>query len=148
RAGLEHLTLKHLTLVNGSMDFADAMTEAHYYAGACDIVVTNLSLGGATGIELLKRQHLDAGLYCEELRRDNVSLTAVDLVVQARDQVFQFEPVTLEAFGAQGTGNAQLDFSGEEPRYTLKYALPGFQSAAFVQALAPGQTLEGRLDFA
>src|SRR5690606_21906726 len=117
---------------------ADAMTGAHYHAGACDIVVDNLSLGGATGIELLKRQRLDARVHCEEVRRDSVVITAVDLVAQARDQVLQLEPLTLQAFGAQGSGNVQLDFSGDEPRYTLKYALPGFQSAAFVQALAPG----------
>lgn len=145
---LPGLNLQQITITNATVHFADAQRGADYQASACGIVISDLSLAGRVGIELLKNQQLDAELHCEEVRRDGVVVTDLDIRAQARDQVFHLEPLTLQAFGAQGSGTAQLDFSGAEPRYTLEYTLPGFRSAEFLQALAPEQTIEGSLDFA
>jgi AsmA protein len=56
--------------------------------------------------------------------------------------------VTLQLFGAVGSGRFEIDLTGDAPRYDVAFDLDQFRSEAFAGALAPRQTMEGALDLA
>ena len=68
-------------------------------------------------------------------------------MVNGKNGVFDLKPITMQVFGAQGTGNIHADFSNSVAHYSVNYSLPQFQIAELFKALSPQTVAEGHMDF-
>ena len=60
--------------------------------------------------------------------------------------MFLVKPVTMRAFGAQGSGSMQADFAGHIPLYDAHYSLPQLHVEKFFKSLSPNKVAEGQVD--
>ena len=107
----------------------------------------HLRLAGGTDRGLLQNLSFRAQLACGEIRKDDFAIADLKVSATGTQGVFDLQPVTMQVFGAQGTGSLQADFSGDVPRYSVHYALPQFHVEAFFKGLSAEKVASGTMDF-
>ena len=144
---LPTLDLESISVVNGIIHFDDALAGAKYEARSCDIDVTDLVLIDSSREDVLQHLSLAAELGCREAIKDAVILSDVKAFANGSAGKFAVAPITMNLFGAAGSGSVEADFSSASPGYELQYSLPQFQAESFLAAFFPQQTITGNMDF-
>lgn len=139
------LNLIHVLVANATFHYNDALLATQYEANTC-----NLDLQGSRPLtrdswEQLADLDLAAEFDCAELRKDELSVTALKFSALAQEGVLQLEPLSVQMFGARGTGQVRADYTGAVPVYQLSYGLPQFRIDDLFRMLIPRRTPDGVL---
>jgi AsmA protein len=95
----------------------------------------------------MKNLSFTAELSCGVVRKNKFTVSDLKVSADGKNGVYALKPVAILAFGAQGSGDIQADFSGAVPLYTVHYSLPQFHIQEFFKALSPQTVAEGLMDF-
>lgn len=146
-AVLPALDLAKLTLSDATLHYTDQQSGEGFEAGNCNLDLHHLRLSGGERPDLMKQLSFTAQLACGEIRKNDLTVSDLQLTAMGKNGVFELKPVTMRIFGAQGSGSIQADFSGSVPRYQVLYSLPQFRSEEFLKTLSPRKVAEGPMDF-
>ncbi len=144
---LPALAPAQFSLAGATILYRDRQSGYGFEARDCDLVMHHLRLAGGTDRGLLQNLSFRAQLACGEIRKDDFAITDLKVSATGTKGVFELQPVTMQVFGAQGTGTLQADFSGDVPRYSVHYALPQFHVEAFFKGLSAEKVASGTMDF-
>ena len=99
------------------------------------------------GAPFLSRLSLAGKFTCSEVRGKSAKATDFKFSVEATDGIFDFKPVTMQLFGAQGSGTMHMDRTGAVPVIHLTYSLPKFHIEQFFKTTPSGKSVTGLMDF-
>ena len=141
------LDLAKISFSDGTIVYTDQQSGQGFKAGNCNLDLRRLRLSGGARPDLMKRLSFTAQLACGEIRKNDLTVSDLQLTANGKNGVFELKPVTMRIFGAQGSGSIQADFSGSVPRYHVRYSLPQFRSEEFFKTLSPQKVAQGPMDF-
>jgi uncharacterized protein involved in outer membrane biogenesis len=141
------LDLAKLSLTDASIVYADKQSGSGFEVGDCSLDLLSLHLARGQSPDLLKNLSFTGKLACGEIMAGRFAVSELQVTAEGTDGVFDLKPVTMRAFGAQGSGSIHADFSGATPVYDVHYSLPGFQISEAFKILSPQQAAEGTMDF-
>jgi uncharacterized protein involved in outer membrane biogenesis len=141
------LNLGTISFADGTLLYTNKQSGSGFEAGHCDLNMRQFRLAAGKGAELLKHVSFTAQLACGDIRGKNIAMSDLKVSVAAREGVFDFKPVAMHIFGAQGSGNIRADFSGAVPHYHVNYSLPKFRIEALIKTLSPDKVAEGLMNF-
>ena len=139
------LALPKISFADLVVSYTDKQSAHSVESGSCNGELTDLRHPG--GAPLMKGLSLAGKFACAELRSKNTVLSDLKFSVAATDGVYDFKPVTMLAFGGQGSGTMRIDRSGELPAYQIVYALSKFRIEEFYKAQSSGKSVSGQMDF-
>lgn len=139
------LQLPKITFDDLVVSYTDKQSAHSVESGSCNGELTDLRHPG--GAPLMKRLSTAGKFACMELRSKNTVLNDLKFSVAATDGVYDFKPVTMLAFGGQGSGTMRIDRSGELPLYQIAYALTKFRIEDLFKAQSSGKSIRGQVDF-
>jgi AsmA protein len=102
---------------------------------------------GGRNVNPMKGLSVAADVACREFRKGAFVASDLKLSANGENGVFLVEPVTMRAFGAQGSGSMRANFTGVVPRYDVHYSLPQLYIEEFFKTLSPKKVAEGQMDF-
>lgn len=144
---LPALHLGKASLSSATLSYLDKRSGDGFTFSGCRMQVLDLRIAAGKRVDLLKQLAFEANLACGSFRKADLTVSDVNASVAAENGVYDVRPVTMDLFGARGSARVHGDFSGEEPRFDVRFSLPGFRSAAFFETLTPQKIGEGRMDF-
>lgn len=144
---LSSVGLASISVLEGTLAYKDQGTGAELRATDCSLDLRHLQLPAGEGPDLMRKFSLTAEIACGEVRSGDFVASGLKAEVAGANGVLEFDPVVMSAFGAQGTGNIRVDFTGEGPAYHVRYALPQIPLQDLFAHLATDRSLEGTLDF-
>jgi len=144
---LPALNLARASLSDGTLLYVDKRSGKGFEAGGCSLDVSRLQLAERVRPSSMKDLSLAAELACGEVRTKDYAASDLKLSLAGKNGVFDLKPVTMNAFGGQGSGSIRADFTGAVPLYQVRYSLPRFRIEAFLKSLSPQKIAEGSMDF-
>jgi len=141
------LNLAKISFSDGTIVYTDQQSGQGFEAGNCKLDLRRLRLSGGARPDLMKRLSFTAQLACGEIKKNDLTVSDLQLTANGKNGVFELKLVTMRIFGAQGSGNIQADFSDSVPRYHVRYSLPQFRSEEFLMTLSPQKVAQGPMDF-
>ncbi len=144
---LADLNLAKISLSDGTFRYADKQSGAGFEVADCSLDVSHLQLAGRGHPGLMKRLSFAAELDCGAVRIQDYAASDLRFSLVGQRGVFDLKPLTMHVFDGQGSGTIQADFTGETPRYQLRYALSKFRIETFLKNQSPQQSAEGPMDF-
>ena len=147
REAIPAMDLANISLSDGTLVYADKESGEGFEVAGCSMDVHRLQHLGGTNVNPMKGLSVTADVACGEFRKG--ALVASDLTLSATGEngAFLIKPVTMRAFGAQGSGSIQADFTGVVPLYDVHYSLPQLYVEEFFRNLSPKKVAEGQVDF-
>lgn len=140
------LDLPKVSFADLAVAFADKQTGGGFKSTACNGELTDMRHPG--GAPFLKIVSLKGQFTCGEVHGKTKAATDLKFSVAATDGIFNFEPVTMQAYGGQGSGTMRIDRAGEVPTVDLNYKLSKFHIEQFFKPQASGTSVSGVIDFA
>jgi AsmA protein len=144
---LPALDLAKVSLSDGSLLYADKQTGEGFEAVDCSLDAHRVRFSGGERSDLMKNLSFTAELACGEIRKSSSTVSDLKISAEGKNGVFELKPVTMRAFGAQGSGSIQADFSGAVPLYHVRYSLPQFRIEEYFKSPSPKKIAEGPMDF-
>lgn len=141
------LNLDTVSFADGTLHYTDKQSGSGFEAVHCDLGMRQFRLAAGKSADLLKLVSFTAQLACAEIRGKDIAVSDLKVSVAAKDGVFDFKPVAMSVFSAQGSGNIRADFSSAVPHYQVDYSLPQFRIEEFIKTLSPDKVAEGPMDF-
>lgn len=141
------LDLAKVSFSDGTIAYTDQKSGQGFEAANCNLDLRHLRLPGGAGPDLMKRLSFTAHLACGGIRQNDLTASDLKLTLKGKNGAYELKPVTMQIFGAQGSGSIQGDFSDSVPRYHVLYSLPQFRSEEFLKILSPQQVAQGPMDF-
>ena len=145
--GLSALKLANVSIVDGILHYVNRQSGEGFEAESCNLQVHRLQLANANSLNPMRGLSFTADLACGDIRRDKLTVSDLKILANGKHGVFDLRPITMQVFGAQGTGSIHADLSGAVGHYTMHYSLPQFQVAEFFKLLSPRKVVEGSMDF-
>jgi len=138
--------LPAVTLTDAELHYRDAATGISLQADGCQLVLPRLALDGGADAPVLSRLRLDGELACARVRRGALTLSDLQVALQAGDGRLAAGPMSAEILDGALEGELQADFTGDVPHLEVTYRLQGFALQAFLRGLASEASAGGRLD--
>ena len=123
RGPLADLNLAKISFSDGTFRYVDKQSGAGFEAADCSLDVSRLQLTDRGRPGIMKKLSFTAELACGVVRTEDYAASDLKLSVVGQRGVFDLKPLTMHVFAGQGSGTIQADFTGEAPRYQLRYAL-------------------------
>ena len=144
---LPALAVARLSISEATLAYTDQQSGKGFEAAGCDLDVSHLRLASGERSSLLRNLSLVAKLACRQIGTKSSTASGLRLSVDAQGGIFRFDPVTMQLFGGEGSGDLRADFSGPVPIYQVRYRLKEFRLEQFFINLAPKSIGEGSMDF-
>jgi len=141
------LDLARIYFSDATFVYTDNQSVAGFEAGNCNLDLRRLRLPGGERPDLMKRLSFTAQLACGEIRKNDVTVSDLNITANGKNGVFELKPVTMRIFGGQGSGSIRADFSDNVPRYQVSYSLPQLRSEELLLTLSPQKVVDGPMDF-
>lgn len=143
---LEAREIPRISVHDATFRFFDQTSELLIEATNCDMEARDLLFAGGKSADILKQLSFTAKLDCKNFKK-NV-FTGIDLKIHAlvRSGEFGLDPITMDLFGAHGSGKVQANLNDEGASYELDFALPGIRTEKFFAMLSDEQMLRGAMD--
>ena len=129
--------------------YGDQQPEDRLEFSGCNGDVTDLHATG--GEPLVKHLSLHGQFKCAALKGPGLDksrvVTDVKFSVVAKQGVFDIDPITVQAYGGQGSAKIRIDRSLEVPVLTVNAALPNFRVEELLKPPASGKSVSGLLNF-
>ena len=136
-----------LSFSDGTLLYGDSKSGEGLEATNLDLAMSRVQIAGGTQTEVMKGLSVRATLACGKIRTKNLTLSTLKVLVDGNNGVFQLEPITMNVFGGQASGNIRADLSGPVPLYQVRCSLPRFRIEEFVKTLSPEKSWKGTMDF-
>jgi uncharacterized protein involved in outer membrane biogenesis len=136
-----------VSLSDATLLYTDQQSGKGLEADSCDLDVRHLQLSKNKSAAPLESLSFTAVLGCGEIPTKDLVLFEVKFSIDGKDGVFDLNPVTMRAFGGQGSGDIRADLSGSVPEYHVHYSLSKFHLAEFFKTLSPRKVGDGPMDF-
>ncbi|MEW6416195.1 MAG: AsmA family protein, partial [Pseudomonadota bacterium] len=146
-APLPEFRLDRFRATDGTLRYADRQTGQAIEATACRLDVNDFHVAAGERPGVMKRVTLAGKLACADVRAKGQTVSDLELALAGRDGVYDFDPVTLRAFEGAGRGSLRADYSGEVPRYQLRYDLARFRLDAALKSASGQRPPQGTADF-
>ena len=143
---LPALDLTNVSVVDGTLRYADRQSGEGFDAGGCRLHAHRLRLSGGESTGLGNALSVAADVSCREIRTRDFTVSDPALSVQGNGGVLHLKPVTMRIFGGQGSGSARVDLSAAIPHVRVDYALSRFRIEEFLKPLLPKKVAEGSMD--
>lgn len=144
---LPALAVAQVSISSATLAYTDKRSGKRFEAAGCDLEVSHLRLSSGESPSLLKNLSLAAKVACRQIGTQDSAASDLRLSVDAEGGILHFDPVTMQLFGGQGSGDVRADFSGSVPSYQVRYRLMHFRLEEFFRDLAPKSIGEGSMDF-
>ncbi|MHB8455585.1 MAG: AsmA family protein [Acidiferrobacterales bacterium] len=144
---LPPLTLTSFSLSNGTILYTDMRSGAVFTAGRCNLDIHHLRFMGGKGANLMTRLSFTAILACEEIRKNNFTVSNLKFAADGQNGIFNFNPISMNVFGGQGSGSIRADFSRNVPCYHVRYSVPKFHIEEFFKTFTKRKVADGVMDF-
>jgi len=144
---LPALAVERVSISEATLAYTDRQSGKGFEAAGCDLNMSRLRLASGERSRLLKNLSLVAKLACRQIGTKSSTASELRLSVDAQGGIFRFDPVTMQLFGGEGSGDVRADFSGPVPIYQVRYRLKEFRLEQFFTNLAPKSIGEGSMDF-
>lgn len=131
---------------DASVRYEDAKTGAWVEAAGCEARAHDVRTEMPDGRPGLQRVSLTGDIACKQVRAPKFAGTDFKAGISAGGGVYAFEPVSLQAFGAEGRGSLHADVV--QWRYTVDLAVPQLDVARFIRDMGLRQLGEGSVAFA
>ena len=139
------LDLHEVTFAELIVAYWDKESGSRLESSGCSGELTDMRHPG--GAAFLSRVSLSGQFACSEVRGKDTTVSDLEFSVEAAEGVFNFKPVTMRAFGGQGSGSMRMDRSAAVPLVSVSYSLSKFRVEEFLKALPPGRSVNGVMDF-
>ncbi len=147
RGRLPKLNLAKVSFSDGTFRYRDKRSGEGFEAAECRLDARRLQLSGRAGPGVMKNLSLAAEISCGQVRARNRTASDLKITVAGQRGIFDLKPLTLTAFGGQGSGSIRADFTRAVPQYQVRYALSQFRIEEFLKTLSPKNRAEGSMDF-
>lgn len=147
RGNLPPLDLGEVVLSDATLSYLDQQSGEGFAAKDCSLAVHQLRLPHGDNSDFMQAHSFTANLACGEIRGSDLTGSALKVSIAAENGVFDLQPLTMQLFGAPGSGTIHADFSGKVPRYSVRYSLSQFPIEEVFKTLSPQKVAEGRMDF-
>ena len=141
------LDLHSLSLTDGAFLYQDEQSGEDFEVRNFNLDIHGLQIAGGSRAELLKHLSITAEFTCREVRTKGLAFSDVKFTCKGKEGVFVLDPVTIRLFGGQGSGRIGMDFSGPEPRYSIRTSLSKFRIEEYLKTLSQKKVAEGAMDF-
>lgn len=141
------LDLAKVFFSDATLVYTDNQSGEGFEAGSCNLDLRRLRHPGGKRPDFMKRLSFTAQLACDEIRKNDLTVSGLKIMANGKNGVFELKPVTMRIFGAQGSGSVHADFSDSVPRYQVRYSLPQLRSEELLMTLSPQKVVEGPMDF-
>jgi len=145
KGALAALGFKRIMLSQGTLDYIDKKTGDKTELRGINLVIDNLSAGGASR-PIPKNISFTGNMECKEARIKNLKIDNFRSSVKAENGVFTFMPVTMDIFGAIGEGNATIDNSNAGAEYKINLKATRLDFAKFEESLSAKKAIGGKGD--
>ncbi len=144
---LPALDLASVSLSDATLHYANKQSGDIYEVRRCNLDVRRLTLLRDEGPGLMRHLSITADVDCGEVQRNDVTVSDLKFSADVRNGAFQFKPVTMQVFGAEGSGTIEADYSKAIPLYHIRYSLPQFRAEEFFKTQSPHMVARGLMDF-
>ncbi|MEO8101671.1 MAG: AsmA family protein [Betaproteobacteria bacterium] len=144
-AAFHALDLKSVSFADLIVAFSDQITGGGFESTGCRGGLKDMRHPGDA--PFLRRLSLSGEFACREVRGKNSTVSDLTFSVAATDGVFDFKPVTLRAFGGDGSATLRIDRSAEIPTFEVHYALSKLHIEEFFKPQASGKSVSGQMNF-
>jgi hypothetical protein len=130
-----------------ALSYVDEAAGTHTEASGCRGRFPTMAVARDGGPRDLARLELSGELRCDTLRHQDFDLSDVTVEVRAHQGRVTLDPLVLRLFGGEGSGRLEANLSAELPNASLDFVLENFELEAFLRAMQPEASAEGRLSF-
>src|SRR5579863_877185 len=141
------LDVPTVTIADGVFRYVDKQSGDEVDGTGCSLEMRDLHLAGGKRADFLKDLGFSAEIDCKEIGNRYFAVHAAKAVAVGEHGVVTLDPVTMQVFGAEGTGSLRADYYGAVPGYAAQYSLPQFHVADFFSTLTKQAIGDGRMDF-
>lgn len=141
------LAVERVSVSEATLAYADEQSRKGFTVAGCNLDVSGMRLSPGASSDLLQNLSLTAKLTCRQIRAKDFTASDLRLSLDAQNGVFQFDPVTVQLFGGQGSGTVRVHFSDFVPIYQVRCRLTQFRLEEFLKSSAPKSLGEGSMDF-
>lgn len=141
------LGLLELSLSDATLIYADKQSGKGFEAGDCSLELPRLRVSHGQTPDIMKNLSFTGSLACGEIQTKRFAASDLKVSADGKDGLFDFMPIRMRVFGAQGSGSIRADFSGATPVYDVRYALPQFRIEEAFKVFSPQRVAEGTMDF-
>ena len=143
------LNLAKVSFTDLTVVYSDQQPEDRLEFNGCDGELTDMRNPG--GEPVMKHLSLNGAFKCNELKGPgtdkNRVVTDIKFSVSAKAGVFDFDPISVQAYGGQGTAKIRIDRSLDLPTLSISATLPKFRVESLLRPTASGKSLSGLLTF-
>ena len=144
---LADLSLASISMTGGTFRYVDQHTKAEFKTDGCSLEVSRFQLTGRGRPGIMNKLSLATDIVCRVIQTQDYVASDLRLTVAGQGGIFDLKPLTMRAYAGQGSGAIQADFTGDVPRYQLRYTLSQFRIETFLKNLPTQQSVEGPMDF-
>lgn len=139
------LDIQQVSFTELIVAYLDRGSGGSFELRSCDGELSRMRHPGAA--KFLSRLSVSGKFACRELVGKDAQGSDLEFSVAATDGVFEFKPVTMRAFGGEGSGILRMDRSGAIPMVHVDYALKRFRIEEYFKKLPAGKSASGLMDF-
>jgi AsmA protein len=144
---LPALHLTSVSISDATLRYANKQSGETFEARRCRLDMHRLLLLPGAIPDLMKRLSITADLACGEFQKNDLMISNLKVSADGKNGVFHLVPVTMQLFGAQGSGSIEVDFSKAVSLYSVHYSLPQFHIEEFFKTQSPRKVAAGPMDF-
>jgi uncharacterized protein involved in outer membrane biogenesis len=135
--------VNRLKVYGGSLVYLDKRTGIKTELKEINLAITGLTVGNTPG-EIIKSLSFTGNMECKELRRKDLKIDSIRSSIKAEKGVFNFEPVTVNIFGARGKGGFIADASEPNAVYRTSLNVPGLDFERFEESFGIKKMIGGK----
>ena len=139
------LDLPKLSFTDLVVAYADKQSGSSFESHDCNGDLNDMRHPG--GAPFLNRLSLSGQFACRDVRGTGSTISDLQFSVAATEGVFEFKPVTMRAYGGNGSATMRMDRSAEVPTLDIAYTLSKFQIEEFFKSQSTGKSVSGVMDF-
>lgn len=127
----------------GHLLYLDEKSGGKTEANECDLEIQNLSAGGG---EFFSTLSFNGHLSCGEVKAKELRISDIRIVMKASGGKFEANPFTMKIFGGDGRGSIKGVMRGENPEYSVDFAITKFRFEEVLGTFKQKKSIRGELD--
>jgi hypothetical protein len=136
-----------VSLADVTLLYTDRQNGNQWRAGPCDVQASQLQVAAVQATELMNGLGISAAVTCKQIQTRKLLMTDVKFALAAKQGLYEFRDIRMQAYDGQGSGEVHANFSGRVPSYRVHYVLSRFKFADFWKNLSQQNIGEGLMDF-
>jgi uncharacterized protein involved in outer membrane biogenesis len=145
--GSAAMNISNISISDGILHYSNKISGKAFEAGNCNLSAHDLQFSQSKTWDLMKDVAFTANLNCGEIRNNDLTMTDLKISANGQHGIIDLKSVTMQVFGAQGTGSIHADYSGAVAQFSIQYSLPQFQIAELFKTLSAQKVADGNMDF-